>query len=233
LATFTDFVVKHGLIVTEDATINQTLTVGQDAAINGVNVGSGGVATNTLLGSNALQNNISGTNNVAIGNNAGQDITGSNNVIIGSFSGNSNGLDISSSSGHVVLSDGSGVPRVVVNELGYVGVNNVSPTVELDIAGDILAQELTLTGSLSIGGSLLIEGGISAESIDIDSTFITLNNDMLEVPATENAGIVVNRGIDPDVSFYWNEVGNFWTTGEHPDQAGYAKLEAYIDGGTY
>jgi hypothetical protein len=44
--------------------------------------------------------------------------TGNNNIIIGSYTGNSGGLDLRTSSGQIVLSDGNGNPRMRFDAYG-------------------------------------------------------------------------------------------------------------------
>jgi len=61
-----------------------------DALINGITVGrgSGGVSTNTVVGSGALGLNSTGANNTCYGYNAGINLTtGSNNTILGAITG--------------------------------------------------------------------------------------------------------------------------------------------------
>jgi hypothetical protein len=52
--------------------------------------------------------------------------TGSKNTIIGSYSGNQGGLDIRTLSNYIVLSDGDGNPRQIVNNSGAVGFGSAS-----------------------------------------------------------------------------------------------------------
>lgn len=57
-----------------------------DLTVNGITVGRGGgdIATNTAIGTDALDNNTTGANNTGLGSSAGSTITtGSNNTLIG------------------------------------------------------------------------------------------------------------------------------------------------------
>jgi hypothetical protein len=106
--------------------------------------GSGTTASNTgannvAIGSLALAAVSNGNNNVAVGSTAGFSIaggasntfvgtgagysvtTGAYNVVIGSFSGSSLGLDIRTSSGNIVLSDGLGNQRWHADSMGATG----------------------------------------------------------------------------------------------------------------
>jgi hypothetical protein len=65
--------------------------------------------------------------NTYVGDSSGYAITtGTRNTIIGRYSGNQGGLDIRTSSNNIVLSDGDGNPRVVVDSSGNVLVGSTT-----------------------------------------------------------------------------------------------------------
>ena len=100
-------------------------------------------SNNTAVGYQAGYNNQTGSYNTFIGPSAGLNTTsggntfvgaagafvttGANNTILGAYNGNQGGLDIRTSSNNIVLSDGDGNPRVVVNSIGRLGVNRTDP----------------------------------------------------------------------------------------------------------
>lgn len=235
MAVSSDFIVKNGLIVNEDA------------KINGITVGTAGVATNTVVGDQALSSNTLGVNNVTIGKSSGALITGSNNVILGNFDGNQFGLDITTADTYVVIADGLGNPRLVVNELGYVGINNVNPTTELDVGGTITANNIlvdnnltvqgtSLLGPTTIEGDVTVEGNITATgSFNFTDPVLLLNSDFSELASPfEDAGLEVNRGARTNATFLWDETFDYWTTGPDPEIPGrLTRLEARIEGGTF
>ena len=259
MAITPDFLIKTGLVVTNNSTVKGDslvegqLSVSGDAAINGdatindITVGTGGVATNTVVGENALASNVSGTNNVAIGRNAGQALTGSSNVILGNFNGNQNGLDLRFSDNHVVIADGQGAIRLFVDDQGRVGINTTTPQSELDVNGTITTTSLssttlTVSGNSSVSGNFQVDGELTVlgraiieGDIEFEDRILLLN---AEFPATsqptEDAGFEVNRGAQNNVSFYWDESEDQWTTGSDPTFTTQpAKLEAVIDCGFY
>lgn len=62
------------------------------------------------------------SDNTFIGQNAGSTVTsGDANTILGRFDGNSNGIDIRTSSNYVVISDGDGNHRMIVGSTGEIG----------------------------------------------------------------------------------------------------------------
>jgi hypothetical protein len=100
-------------------------------------------ASNTAVGKSALQTNITSNNNTAVGDNAlssttgagntavgvgaGTSITsGANNTIIGGFQGNQHSVDLRASSNHVVLSDGDGNPRLIIDNNGKYRTSNAA-----------------------------------------------------------------------------------------------------------
>ena len=83
---------------------------------------------NTYLGDHA---GYAATNwkNTFLGHASGEAVTtGGSNTIIGRYDGNQGGLDIRTQNNVVVLSDGDGNPRVVVNSSGQTFLNHASLT---------------------------------------------------------------------------------------------------------
>jgi hypothetical protein len=96
--------------------------------------------------------NSTGSGNTFIGTSAagagaGEIVTtGSKNTILGGYNGNQGGLDIRTANNHIVLSDGDGNPRVIVNASGNVGIGG-TPAEKLDVVGNIKAS-----GTATVGG---------------------------------------------------------------------------------
>jgi hypothetical protein len=68
-----------------------------------------------------------GSTNTFIGQSSGSAVTtGSKNTILGGYTGNNGGLDITTASNYIVLSDGDGNPRIVVDGSGNVNFGRVS-----------------------------------------------------------------------------------------------------------
>jgi hypothetical protein len=104
--------------------------------------------SNSCLGYQAGYTLTSGHDNTFLGVNAGNGVTtGSYNVIVGGYQGNSGGLDIRTASNYIVLSDGSGNPRQVIDSSGNVGIGTASPTTKLTVAtGTDNANALNIQG---------------------------------------------------------------------------------------
>jgi len=84
---------------------------------------------NTFIGEGCGFNVTTGTRNTFIGQDSGVNVTtGTKNTILGRYNGNQGGLDIRTSSNNIVLSDGDGNPRFVINSSASAGFNVVPPT---------------------------------------------------------------------------------------------------------
>ena len=134
---------------------------------------------NTACGFESLKNIILGSNNTAVGSGSGRLITtGEKNTILGRYDGNQGGLDIRTSSNNIVLSDGDGNPRVVVNSSGNVGIGNISPATALDVTGTTTLVNLDVSGAVDIAGDLTLSaGGDGALRFTAASSVKVLDND--------------------------------------------------------
>jgi hypothetical protein len=103
-----------------------TTSANPTSGITAVGSNTGKVVTgrdNTFIGANAGEALTSGNQNVFVGTynqtlatgSGGLMTTGSANAIFGNFNGNQNSLDIRTASNWIVLSDGDGGPKFVVN----------------------------------------------------------------------------------------------------------------------
>jgi len=86
-----------------------------------------GTSENTAVGFEAGGDLTSGTFNSFFGGQSGIQITsGSKNTILGRYNGNQGGLDIRTSSNHIVLSDGDGNPRMWLDGNGRARLGTTS-----------------------------------------------------------------------------------------------------------
>lgn len=75
-----------------------------------------------------------------------------------------------------------------------------------------LAENLITPGDLTVTGNLTVSGSttyINTETIELADNIIVLNSNATG-SASENVGIEVERGDDPNVSVRWNESSNKW-----------------------
>ena len=84
---------------------------------------------NTCLGYGAGNGLTTSSSNTLIGAAAGQGITtGAKNSILGRYNGNQGGLDIRTASNYIVLSDGDGNPRQIINNSGFTMLGGATST---------------------------------------------------------------------------------------------------------
>ena len=130
-------------------------------------------AGNNAFGFGALIAVTSGNYNCAYGYFSGSAITtGSNNVVIGAYTGSAAPISATGSN-YIVLSDGAGNVRQVIDSSGNVGIGTSSPAFKLDVVNNING---------SAGGCIRnANAGASAY------TSILLGNDV-----TTNQGLILN-----------------------------------------
>jgi hypothetical protein len=103
-------------------------TVGLNNTFIGTTAGYSSTTDNCTYVGRRAGYSATGTLNTFVGAvNCGDAVTtGARNTIIGGYSGNQGGLDIRTASNHIVLSDGDGNPRAVVNSSGNLGLGDVA-----------------------------------------------------------------------------------------------------------
>jgi hypothetical protein len=132
---------------------------GAGSGINNVAIGSNPLSSNTTgayniaIGTDALAGVTSGARNIGIGENAGKYLVSSaHNIVIGNnelnglTSGSFNTIigsqinSLSNISNHIILADGSGNQRIVVDAAGDVGIGTSTPDSALTVVNGALFQ---------------------------------------------------------------------------------------------
>ena len=150
--------VRIGYNAAPNVTGNSNIAIG-DQPLVGVTTGS----TNIAIGQYALDTLTGGSRNIAIGERAGRFLTGNNNVIIGKFDGNSNNLDIRTSSNNIVIADGQGNIRQYITSTGRVGFNTFNPVTDFHVIGNSrFAGIVTATAFVGDGSGLTGISGVGA-----------------------------------------------------------------------
>lgn len=76
-----------------------------------------------------------------------------------------------------------------------------------------LPNDVSITGSLTVGGDLTISGSatyVNTEIVTINDNIVLLNSNEAGTPS-QDAGIEVERGTSTNVSLLWNETNDQWT----------------------
>jgi hypothetical protein len=166
---------------------------------------SGGSGRNIGIGELSYYDTTTGQYNIGIGERAGQKVTtGAYNVIIGAYDGNSQNLDIRTSSNNVVIADGQGNIRQYINSSGNVGIKTTVITNTLTVGGSVTAT--SYSGSAS-GLTSIPAGQIVGQLPAIDGSKligVTATGTGVEV-RDDNAPIgtagTINFGTNLAVSF--------------------------------
>lgn len=158
---------------------------------------------NTGVGYQALSQLTSGAGNTAVGMNSANAITtGSYNTILGSYNGNQGGLDIRTAGNYIVLSDGVGNPRWIVDGNGIAGY------------GPSTGGTVTQTGSRTTGVTIAKSTGsitlVSAAGTTAWQSFTVTNG---FVSAADTIHVVQQSGTDLYQIFVTNvSAGSFRIT---------------------
>jgi hypothetical protein len=138
----------------------------------------------------------------------GTDTTG--DYVAGAVAGD--GINVSGSGG-----EGSNLTISNTGVLSVSGTNN-EVTVSAS-AGNVtigLPDDVTVAGSLTVDGNLVVSGSttyLNVETIEVEDNIILLNRNVTGAPSADS-GIEVNRGDEPNASFYWDESEDKWTASD-------------------
>ena len=164
---------------------------------------SGGSGYNVAVGNLSLYNASTGSYNIALGNDAGKQVTtGSYNVLVGSYQGNNVDLDIRTTSNHVVLSDGQGNIRQVINASGDVGIKTTVITEALTVSGIVSATGFY--GSLNAGqlsGSLPALDGSALTGVTAAGTGVEIRDSGTVVGTAATVDFADNLSVTFGVGF--------------------------------
>jgi hypothetical protein len=136
-------------------TLGSTTTGGGNTAVGDAAGISNQTGTfNTYVGGDA-GSVATGSNNTFVGRYAGGLVTsGANNTILGRYNGNQGGLDLRTSSNNIVLSDGDGNPRVLIDGSGIIrqfGTTNNAGA--LNLVGEVGVSFRVASFQRTTGGS--------------------------------------------------------------------------------
>lgn len=115
----------------------------------------------------------------------------------------------------LTISDGvaSDIVSLGTDTLTFSGTTNEVTTDVTDNTVTIgLPDNVTITQDLTVGGNLLVSGTqttVNTETILLADNIITLNSNATG-PATQDAGIEIERGDDLNMSLFWDETAHDW-----------------------
>ena len=92
----------------------------------------------------------------------------------------------------------------------------------------------TRSGTVEIAGNLVVQGStttVNSETVSVADPFMLLNGDHTGA-ASEDVGIEINRGTDPNVKFGWNETtGTFSTFSDSLETGSISSTNIVASGG--
>jgi hypothetical protein len=175
---------------------------------------------NTIVGRSAGESVSSGGFNTLIGNLAGANITsGAKNTVLGRYDGNQGGLDIRTASNYIVLSDGDGNPRQIIDNSGAVLIGcTAAPSSTrrgVSIAangpsGMQIAVANTLTAGFA-GNIVFINGNGQVGSIDTSGTstsYVTSSDYRLKENIAPMTGALATVAQLKPVTYNWKVDGS-------------------------
>jgi len=90
---------------------------------------------------------------------------------------------------------------------GYVGINNVSPTVALDVTGSaVFSGSITVDGDFTVSGTTTT---VNTTELNVEDNIVTLNYGVTGTPSLD-AGIEVERGDETNAQLLWDESAGAW-----------------------
>ena len=103
---------------------------------------------------------------------------------------------------------GATLGEVQVGVTGDNEIDTATGNLTIDSAGGTTTvdDDLVITGDLSVQGTTIT---VNTETINLADNIITLNSNATG-SASENAGIEIERGDDPNVVLRWNETDDTW-----------------------
>lgn len=205
--------------VTNAMLVNSSLTVTAGSGLTG----GGAIA----LGSSATLNIGAGTGITVNADDVALDTTSTRNtdhsaVVLTAGAGLTGGGDITASRTFAVGA-GTGI-TVNADDVALAGSSSLSTNTLTKWNGSQLVNStITDNGTtVTIGGNLTVNGTvtyINSTTLEIGDNIIILNKNETGTPSL-NAGIEIERGTSPNVSFLWIESGGYWSTVDKPFQIG-------------
>lgn len=197
----------------------RSLTAGVGISITGTrDLTIGTVYDNSSIGingSNQLFVKNGGITNAMLVNSSLSIIAGSGLIDGGSVSlGESTTLNVGAGPGITVNAD-----NVAVNGAASLTNNYLTKWNGTGFANSTITDDGT---TVTIGGNLTVNGNvtyINSNIVEIGDNIIILNKDEVGTP-TQDAGIEVERGTSPNVSFLWKESLGYWSTVDKPFHIG-------------
>jgi hypothetical protein len=168
-----------------------------------------------INGSNQLFVKAGGITNAMLANSSLSVVAGSGLANGGSVAlGGSVTLDVGAGAGITVNSN-----DIAITGAGSLTNNYLSKWNGTGFSNSTITDDGT---TVTIGGNLTVNGNvtyINSNIVEIGDNIIILNKDEVGTP-TQDAGLEIERGTSPNVSFLWKESLGYWSTVDKPFHIG-------------
>ena len=229
---------KGSLAVATNATVGGTLAVTGNTSVSAgnltvntgnVNIGGTlgvtGTITGTLSGTVSSLGNHT-TNNLAEGAKLYYTDTRVRNAIGVTDAGGDGSLSYSSATGAITYT-GPSATEVRNHFSAGTGVGIAGGVVSIGqpvgTTSNVVFGNVTASGNAVINGNLTVSGTtttINTETVNIADNQIVLNSNFTGATPTQNGGIEIERGTQPNKTFVWDETADKWTVGSEALVAG-------------
>lgn len=168
-------------------TLNRTGSYNTVAGYNALYNNTTGLF-NAVFGHNSLYNNTVGAFNTTIGASAGFDLNTATSTGVNTFVGYNTGRGIvtgikntiiganvtglaSSLSNHIIIADGDGNQRILVDNSGNVGIGSTTPSARLSVVGSLIVTGTSTLATTSITNLVLTQAlGVTSGGTGLTST---------------------------------------------------------------
>jgi len=194
--------INNTLNVDSTSTFNDDVQVNADLTVTGVITGN---ITGNMTGNAASAAKLQTARTISLSGDVVGSVSfdGTQNVdITTTVQPNSVALGTDTTGNYVATIAGT------AGEITVSGSGSESSAVTIGLPDDV-----NVTGNLTIGGNLDVQGtinSISTTEVNIVDNKVVLNTNVTDAPSS-NAGIKVNRGASADVEVLWNETDDQWT----------------------
>ncbi len=229
---------KGSLAVATNATVGGTLAVTGNTSVSAgnltvntgnVNIGGTlgvtGTITGTLSGTVSSLGNHT-TDNLAEGTKLYYTDTRVRNAIGVTDAGGDGSLTYSSVTGGITYT-GPSATEVRNHFSAGTGVGIAGGVVSIGqpvgTTSNVVFGNVTASGNAVINGNLTVSGTtttINTETVNIADNQIVLNSNFTGATPTQNGGIEIERGTQPNKTFVWDETSDKWTVGSEALVAG-------------
>ena len=229
---------KGSLAVATNATVGGTLAVTGNTSVSAgnltvntgnVNIGGTlgvtGTITGTLSGTVSSLGNHT-TDNLAEGTKLYYTDTRVRNAISVTDTGGDGSLTYSSATGGITYT-GPSATEVRNHFSAGTGVGIAGGVVSIGqpvgTTSNVVFGNVTTSGNAVINGNLTVSGTtttINTETVNIADNQIVLNSNFTGATPTQNGGIEIERGTQPNKTFVWDETSDKWTVGSEALVAG-------------